>query len=166
MTQSLRHLDDPVYDEASSSQPNYSSLGPAYDMETENDEVTNGYDTIQWPLGTADTPQFKAANHTPVRMEAGEDDFYDTEEHTYAVVNKKKKTKKKLSSNTADNEEQTADVQDAPANPTLVTNEGSKKEDDFYDVEEHTYSVVNVKHKKKSNKKKAVNGEGEEEENL
>ena len=38
----------------------------------------------------------------------------------------------------------------SPVNPT--SDEAEKKGDDFYDAEEHTYSVVNVKNKKKSKK--------------
>ena len=160
---SLRQLDDPVYDEATSTQPNYSSLGPTYDMEAENDEVTNSYDYIEQPQSTNNTQHFKAVDHTPVRMEASENDFFDAEQHTYAVVNanKKKKSKKKISSNAADNEEYTADVQDTSAIPTPVRDEASNEGDDFYDAEEHTYSVVNVKQKKRGNEKTALNGEGE-----
>ena len=147
-----------MYDEALATQPNYSSQDPTYDMEAENDEVTNGYDYIERPQGAIHTPQFKAASHSPVRMEASGDDFYDVEEHTYAMVNVNKK-KKKLSSSAANNEEHTAEVQDTPVNPTPVPrNEASQKEDDFYDAEEHTYSVVNVKYKKT-----AVSGKGEGE---
>ena len=133
-------------------------------MEAANDEVTNSYDYIQQPQGTNNTPQFKAANHTPVRMESSESDFFDAEQHTYAVVNanKKRKTKKKMSSSAA--EEYTADVQDTPANPTPVREDDDKKGDDFYDAEEHTYSVVNVKRKKRGNTKTAGSGEGEREE--
>ena len=136
-----------MYDEASSTQPNYSSLGPTYDMEAKNDEMTINYDYIEQPQNTINTPQLSTANRTPVIMEGSENDFYDAEQHTYAVVNanKKKKSKKKMSSNAADNEEYTADVQDTPAIPTPVRDEASNEGDDFYDAEEHTYSVVNVK---------------------
>ena len=157
---SLRQLDDPVYDEASSTQPNYSSLGPTYDMVAANDEVTNGYDYIQQPQGTNNTQQFKAANCTSVKMEGSENDFFDAEQHTYAVVNANKK-KKKMSSSAADSEGHTADVHNTPRNPTTVRDEARKNEDDFYDAEEHTYSAVNVKQKKRGNEKKAMNGEGE-----
>ena len=147
-----------MYDKTSYTQlqSNYSSLGPAYDMEAKNHEVTNSYDYVEQPLCTANTMQFKAANHASVRMEAAENDFYDTEEYAYAVVsvNIEKKTKKKLSSSTVDDEEHTADVHDTPVNPTPVRNEASRKEDDFYDAEEHIYSVVNVN----------CDSEGEEEE--
>ena len=155
-----------MYDEASSTQPNYSSLGPTYDMEAENDEVTNSYDYIQQPQDTNNTPQFKAANRTPVSMEGSENDFYDAEEHTYAVVNanKKKKSKKKITNSAADNEEHTADVQETPPNPTPVRDDASKNGDDFYDAEEHTYSAVNIKQKKRGNKKAAGSGEGGREE--
>ena len=155
-----------MYDEASSTQPNYSSLGPTYDMEAENNEATHSYDYIQQPQGTNHTQQFKAANRTLVITEANENDFYNAEQHTYAVVNadKKKKTKKKISSNAADSKEYTADVQDTPPIPTPVRDEASNEGDDFYDAEEHTYSAVNVKGKKRGNEKTAMNGEGEREE--
>ena len=50
--------------------------------------------------------------------------------------------------------------QNKPTDPTPVRDETSKKEDDFYDAEEHTYSVVN----KKKAKKTSEDGEGEREE--
>ena len=43
---------------------------------------------------------------------------------------------------------------------TLVADKASKRGDDFYDAEQHTYSVVNVKHKKRA-KKTPEDGEGE-----
>ena len=108
---SLRQLDDPVYDEPSSSQPNYSSL----DMKVVNDLVVN--------------------------------DRYNTEQHTNEVVNANKMEKAKKKSDVRNQQKTMA--QEIPPNPTLVQDEASKKEDDFYDAEEHTYSVVN----KKTNKK-------------
>ena len=50
-----------------------------------------------------------------------------------------------------------------PTNPTPVRDEASKRGDDFYDAEQHTYSVVNVKHKKRA-KKTSEDGEGKREE--
>ena len=49
---SLRQMDNPVYDEPSSTQPNYmySSLDPT-NAESENDEMTNGYDFYKAPSG-------------------------------------------------------------------------------------------------------------------
>ena len=50
-----------------------------------------------------------------------------------------------------DHSHQNSDPQLVEAvNPTPVRDEASKKEDDFYDAEEHNYSVVN--------KKKAIRG--------
>ena len=88
-------------------------------------------------------------------MEASENDFFDAEQHTYAVVNanKKKKTKKKMLSSAADNDEHTADVQDTPPIPTPVRDDDSKNEDDFYDAEEHTYSTANVKQRRGGTRK-------------
>ena len=152
-----------MYDEASSTQPNYSSLGPTYDMEAANDEMTSSYDYIEQPQGTNNTPHINTANSTTAKMEANGNDFYDAEQHTYAVVNSNKK-KKKMSSSVSNNEEHTADVQNTPPNHTPVRDEASNEGDDFYDAEEHTYSAVNVKRKKRGNKKTAMNGEGEKEE--
>ena len=45
---------------------------------------------------------------------------------------------------------------------TQVLDDASKNGDDFYDAEEHTYSVV-IKSKKKANKKPSENGERERE---
>ena len=50
--------------------------------------------------------------------------------------------------------------QKKPTDFTPVRDEASKKEDDFYDAEEHTYAVVN----KKKAKKTSEDGEGEREE--
>ena len=47
-----------------------------------------------------------------------------------------------------------------PTDFTPETEKTSKKEDDFYDAEEHTYAVVN----KKKAKKTSEDGEGEKEE--
>ena len=156
-----------MYNEASSTQPNYSSQGPTYDMEAENVEATSSYEYIyEQPQSGNNTPQFKAASRTTVRMDASGNDFYCAEEHTYAVVNanKKKKPEKKVSSSAADNDEYKAEEQNTPAIPTPVRADASKNGDDFYDAEEHTYSAVNVKLKKKRNGKTAVNAEEESEE--
>ena len=76
-----------MYDEATSTQPEYSSINPAYHIEAVNDEMTHSYDYIEQPQGTITTPQFTATNCTPVRKEAREIDFNDAEQHTYEVVN-------------------------------------------------------------------------------
>ena len=140
-----------MYDEASSTQPNYSSQGPSYDMKAENDKMTNGYDYIQQPQGKNSTPQFKAVIRTPEKTDASGNNFYDAEQHTYAVVNANKK-KKKLWSSAADNDEYTTDLQDTPTNPKPLRDEDNKKGDNFYDAEEHTYAVVEANKKKKSKK--------------
>ena len=46
---------------------------------------------------------------------------------------------------------------------TQVLDDDSKNGDDFYDAEEHTYSVV-IKSKRKANKKSSENDKGEREE--
>ena len=51
--------------------------------------------------------------------------------------------------------------QAALVHSTQGRDEESKKEDDFYDAEQHTYSVVNVKHKKKTNKNTSEDDVGE-----
>ena len=141
-----------MYDEATSTQPNYSSLGPTYDMEAANAQYSDSYDYIEH---TINTPQTEPANPTPSRMETSGNDFYDAEQHTYAVVNanKKKKRKKTTSDGAIDETEATINAQDISANPTLTKEEASKNEDGFYDAEEHTYSVVKTKCKKKFDKK-------------
>ena len=89
---SLRQLDDPVYDDATPTQPNYSSLGPAYNMEASNDHELTTYDCIE---NTINTPQAKPANPTPEEDgTSNKDDFYDAEEHTYAAVSKRKLRRK------------------------------------------------------------------------
>ena len=123
---SLRQLDDPVYDEASSTQPK---------------------------------PRKEVANSTP-RNESFEIDFLDTKQHTNEVVN----TNKKKAPNKSDaRHQQQTNAQEIPANPTPVRNEDSKIGNDFYDAEEHTYSVVN---KKKKSNKKLLEDEGEMKEDF
>ena len=147
-----------MYDEASSTQPNYSSLGPTYDMEAAGHQLTNSYEH------SIDTPQAEPSNPSLPRVEARENDFYDAEQHTYAVVNanKKKKSKKTASCIEGEDNQPEANTQDAPAIPTPVRDEDHKEGDDFYDAEEHTYSAVNVKHKKKACKKSSEDSSGEE----
>ena len=48
--------------------------------------------------------------------------------------------------------------QPRPANHSPVKGEISEKKSDFYQAEEHTYSKVNVDHKKKASIKPAANG--------
>ena len=122
-----------MYDEASSTQPNYNSQDPTYDVEAEN-EIPHNYDYIERPRGANATPQFKAANHTPVRREASENDFYNLKQLSEDI-------------------RPTLNVQDIPLYSTPARDDASKNGDDFYDAEEHTYSVVNAKCKKKANKK-------------
>ena len=78
-------LNDQVYSEATPTQPNYS-----YNMLTMDTEGLNAYESIgqsQQKTNTQNTP----ATFTPVRDEASKEEaFYVAEEHTYAVVNKKK----------------------------------------------------------------------------
>ena len=44
-----------------------------------------------------------------------------------------------------------------------MRDEASKKEDDFYDIEEHVCSVVNTKFKKRANQETEEGIEGERE---
>ena len=80
-------LNDQVYySEATPTQHNYS-----YNVVTMETEGLNTYESVgqtQQRINTQDTQ----ANSSPLREEASKaTDFYDAEEHTYAVVNKKKK---------------------------------------------------------------------------
>ena len=70
----------------------------------------------------------------------------------------KKKAKKKSRGNKGRDESQEK-TNEAQANPTPEREEASKKGDDFYDAEEHTYSVVNVKHKKEAKMSEDDKGE-------
>ena len=147
---SLRQLDDPVYDEAA--QPNYSSL--SLDVEAVNDQSTYGYDSIKCMT----RPRKEVANPTP-RNESFENDFHDTEQHINEEVNANKK--KKAQNKSDDRHQQQTSAQETPASPTPVRNEDRKVGNDFYDAEEHTYSVVN---KQKKSNKKLLEDEGEQKE--
>ena len=111
------------------------------DTEAANDQATNGYDSVEFTT----KPKTKLTNPTPKK----EPDTYDAGKCPNAVirVNKKKKTQKKSDKRNKPkkNAEQT------PPNPAPVRDEAVKKDDDFYNAEEHTYSVV-IKSKKKANK--------------
>ena len=100
-------------------------------------------------------------------METSGNDFYDAEQHTYAVVNANKKKKAKIktpSSTEGDNDQQEVSTPDTPANCMPAGDVASKEGDGFYDAEEHTYSVVNVKCKKKTNKKSLEDSREDESE--
>ena len=78
-----------MYDDAPPTQVNHSVQDPIYDMITTNGEGLDTYDVIDHNQQKTNT---KLTNPTPMRDEASKrgDDFYDAEEHTYSVVNKKK----------------------------------------------------------------------------
>ena len=143
----LRRPSDSVYDELTSIQTNYISL----DIEAVNNKLTNGYDSIECMT----KPKTELANHTP----KNESYICDDEGHSLDVADAKEK---KITLNDKRNKPKSS-VQETPPNPTPVRDDASKMEDDFYDAEEHTYSVV-IKSKKKANKKPSENGEGEREE--
>ena len=128
---SLRQLEDPVYDDASSTQPNY-TLGP--DIEAVSNPVTNGYDSIEWMT-------------KPKK-----------EQHLHDRANTREKKKAEKISNK--NNKPKTNGQESSLNPTPVRDDDNKKGDDFYDAEEHVYSVV-IKSKKKANKKLSENCERE-----
>ena len=92
---SLRRLDGPRHDNVTPTQPDYSSLGPHYDMIITQNKGLDTYDVIDHNQQKTNTPQAKPANPTPVRDEASKkgDDFYEAEEHTYSVVNVEHKKK-------------------------------------------------------------------------
>ena len=130
---SFRQLNDPVYDDASSRLPSYSSQGP--DTEAVNNQVTNGYDSVEFTT----KPKSELTNPTPKK----EPDIYDAGKRPNEVIraNKKKKTQKKSD----EGNKPKMNAQQTPPSPTTMRDEASKKEDDFYDAEEHTYSVVDKK---------------------
>ena len=131
-----------MYDDASSTQPNYNSSGP--DMEAANDQVMNGYESIK----CITKPQAKLGNHTP-KTQNGIDDPERLDDPVY---------------DDASPAQQKVNAQTTSANLTQVRDEASEKGDHFYDAEEHTYSVVN-KPKKKAKKKPSEDNEGEREGN-
>ena len=143
---SLRQLNDPVYDDASSTQPNYSSLGPDMEGVKFNYQVTNGYDSIE----NMTKSQTKFENLTPKT----EDDLDDAEQHTSEVVNANMKEKAQKKSDKRN--QQKTNAQETLAN--FTSDEASKKGNDFYDTEVHIYSAVN-KRKKKAKEKPPENDE-------
>ena len=166
---SLRQLDDPVYDDASSTQPNYSL---DYDMEAVYNPGANGYDFIK----CTNKPKTQLANHTP----KNESYICDDEQHPHEVTDAKEKkntdagkhpneeikaNKKKIAEKKSDKKNKPkSSARETPANPMPGRDDDSKKEKAFYDAEEHVYSVV-IKSKKKANKKPLENGERQREEN-
>ena len=172
---SLKQLDDQVYDEATSTAPNYSSLGPGYDVVALKREEIDPYDVLDHNQKEARKSQ-APVNPIPVRdaVSKSGDDFYDAEEHTYSVVNVKKKRKAKKNRHgdqqqknipssagadtyeVIDNNKQ--QMTNKPQDKSVI-DEASKNGDDFYDAEEHTYAIVN----KKKAKKTSEDGEGERE---
>ena len=90
---STYYLLDRVCDETTPTQKDYISQGlPNYDMATTINGGVGIYDSIDDQQKT-NTPQAGPANSSQVREASKRgDDFYDTEEHTYAVVNKKKRS--------------------------------------------------------------------------
>ena len=144
-----------MYDEASSTQPNYSSLGP--DMEAESDLGTNGYESIKYGTSGYDhtkhitKPQAKVANPTQ-RTDSVEN---DAEQHTDEVVDADKMEEAQKIGDKRN--QQNANVQTTSANLTQVRDE---KGDDFYDTEEHIYSEVN-KPKKEAKENPTEDSEGE-----
>ena len=109
-----------------------------------SEPTTYGYDSIKCMT----RPRKEVANPTQ-RNEFIENDFHDTKQHTNEVVSAN--NKKKAQNKNDDRHQQQTSAQETPASPTPVRNEDSKVENDFYDAEEHTCSVVNKQ--KKSNKK-------------
>ena len=92
---SFNDIIDRIYSEATPIQPDHSSQGPPRaDTTTTINEGIGVYDSID-NQQKPNTPQAAAgqAIPSPVRDEASKkgDGFNDTEEHTYAVVNKKKR---------------------------------------------------------------------------
>ena len=92
---SVQQLDDDVYSvptEPTLASIKYCSVGPNYDMVTrERLDTYNVIDHGEQNLGS----HVEVSDPTPVREETSNngDDFYDAEEHTFSVVNKKKAKK-------------------------------------------------------------------------
>ena len=142
---SLRQLDDSVYDEATSTQPNY-TLGS--DIEAVSNPATNGYDSIECMT----KPTMELANHTP----KNESHICDNEQKPCDVANARKEKKSDAGKcpnevNKANNKKKDkkesdkrnkpkSSVQETPATLTPGRDDASNKEDDFNDAEEHTYS--------------------------
>ena len=105
----------------------------------------NGYQELDAP-GVINLRQKINTQQKLPTLEASkkDDDFYDAEEHTYSVVNKKKAISLREETNTQQDQ------------PEPVRDEASKKED----AKEHTYAAMN----KKKAKKTSEDGEGEREE--
>ena len=161
-----------------STEPKHRSVGPCFDTTVIKSGNIGTYDVIEHSQKNSSIPQAEPATPTPVRDESSKkgDDFYDAEQYTYASVDVQKKTYRQNyqqldETNNVDpydheainDTRKTATPKAKSAHPTLVTDESSKRRDDFYDAQQHTYSVVNVKHKKRV-KKTSEDGEGEMEE--
>ena len=108
--------------------------------------MTNGYDSIKCM-----TKQRREVTSPTPKNESIGNDFHDTEQHTKINEEVNAKKKKKAQNKSDDRHQQQTNAQETPAIPTPVRNEASKIGNDFYDAEEHTYSVVNKK--EKANKK-------------
>ena len=121
---SLRQLDDPQHSNVTPTQPDYSSLGPHYDMMTTNNKGLDTYEVIDHNQQKANTPQAEPANPTPVRDEASKrgDDFYDAEEHTYSLVNVEHKKKAKTESAAGGGE-----WEESPLNDTAMPGKTSQE---------------------------------------
>ena len=129
-----------MYDELSSTQPNYSSLDK--EVCAVNDQVTSGIVYIE----LLSQPQTELTNPT-AKNESVENDFYNVEQHTYEMV------KANMINEVGD--ENKSNVQETSHYTTPMRDEASKKGGDFYDefcdAEKHTYFVVNAKCKKRAN---------------
>ena len=79
---------------------------------------------------------------------------YDTPGPTYSTITTDRATYDVIHSR----QHETNAPPPGPAIPTPVRDEASKKEDDFYDAEEHAYSKVNIDHKKKVSIKPVTSG--------
>ena len=119
-THTLRQPDDPVYDELSSIQPNYSSLGK--EVCAVNDQVTSG---IIVYIELLSQPQTELTNPT-AKNESVENDFYNVEQHTYEMV--KANMKKYINEKGDENE---SNVQETSNYTTPVRDDASKKGGDF-----------------------------------
>ena len=147
---SFKQLNDPVYN-------NVSFTVRSLDMDpglacAVSDQVTKGYVYIEHLT----KPQTELTNPT-VNNESIDNDFY---QHTYEMV----RTNMKKNANEKGNRNKSKfNVQENSHYSTPVSDDASQKGNDFYDVEEHVYSVVNTKYKKRANQETRESDEGERE---
>ena len=150
---SLGQLNDPVFNDVSFTVRSL-DMDPGLACAV-SDQVTKGYVCIEHLT----KPQTELTNPTVIN-ESIDNDFYDVDQHTYEMV---KANMKKNANEKGDQNKSKFNVQENSHYSTPVRDDASLKGDDFYDVEEHVYSVVNTKFKKRANQETEEGDEGERE---